>query len=251
MVGGAEDRELRELGGLGLGVAARVAQDEWARRCRHHGDDHGALDAGDATEDEQATGEHRTAVARGDDGVALIVRDARDRDAHRRVGLGAERLTGVVMRRDHVGRVEDLDPIVRGAAFALELELDTDSVADEGDLERRVCADGAQGTDHFGVGSAIAPHRIDDDPHGLAGGWLLFGGGLRDDLLTAILAAAHAEAVRDTRRPAVRAGLNHHVVLARPPAPFGALLCSTSGTATSFLKCHDKSPGGLCASWRR
>src|SRR5262249_28606977 len=61
--------------------------------------------------------------------------------------------------------------------------------------------------------------------------------------LAAVLAAAHADAVRDARRAAVGTGLHHHVVLARLLAPRRALLAGTGGAPTAFLQCHGKSSG--------
>jgi hypothetical protein len=77
---------------------------------------------------------------------------------------------------------------------------------------------------------------------------LLFGVGLRDDGLAAILAATHADAVRNFRRAAVGAGLNRRTIFARLLHPRRALMCSAGWAATSFLQCHDRTPKEtLCA----
>src|SRR4051812_35276678 len=67
---------------------------------------------------------------------------------------------------------------------------------------------------------------------------LLFGGGLRDDRLAAILTTRHTDAVRDLGGRAVGAGLNRGAVLARLLHPRRALMGSAGWAATSFLQCH-------------
>ena len=51
---------------------------------------------------EQAGGEHRAGVPGGDDGVGVAGRDRADRADERGVGLGANRLGGLLGHADHL-----------------------------------------------------------------------------------------------------------------------------------------------------
>ena len=67
-----------------------------------------------------------------------------------------------------------------------------------------------------------------------------------DDGFAVVLAAAHADAVRDARRSAVLASLDRRLIRARLPHPGGSLLTDAGGSATTFLKCHTCSGRLVC-----
>jgi hypothetical protein len=78
------------------------------------------------------------------------------RDAHRRVGLLAERLTRVVVHRDDLGRVDDRDARIG------DERVEARCVADERDVDR-MCGDSTKSAGDLGVGRSIGTHRVEDD----------------------------------------------------------------------------------------
>src|SRR5439155_18467645 len=103
--------ELQEIVGPGVGVGARVEQNRRsAARGNRHGD-RGAAYARDSAQLEQASSQHRPGVARRDDGVSLAFGDGPAGDDEGAVWLGADGFGRYFVHRDHVGRLEQGEPV--------------------------------------------------------------------------------------------------------------------------------------------
>jgi hypothetical protein len=118
----------------------------------------------DPAEQEQRGRQHRAAVAGGNDGIAEPVANALHGDAQRRIRLLPKCVARMVVHRDDLGRVHDLD--VRMVVLR-ELGFDAAAIADERD--RDACLRGANRARDLGHRRPIASHRVDHDAHDALG----------------------------------------------------------------------------------
>ena len=103
--------ELEQVLGAGVGVRAGVEQHRRAATRRNRHGDRRTADAGQPAELEQARREHRAGVPGRDDGVGLVLRRRPARGDERAVRLRAHRLGRLLVHRDHVGRLDELEPV--------------------------------------------------------------------------------------------------------------------------------------------
>src|SRR5262249_1643518 len=108
-----EDRshvaELEQVLGSRVGIRTRVEHDAEPAPGRHDDRDRGPIDAGQATELEQARGEHGAGVACRDDSVGIAGADCPASGDERAVRLPTYRLARLLVHLDHVWRLDELE----------------------------------------------------------------------------------------------------------------------------------------------
>ena len=104
-------RELEEVLRPGVRVRSRIEQDGRAVACRDRHGDRGTPHSGQPANLEQARGQHRAGVARGHDGLGLAFADRTAGADERALRLAADRVGRLLVHRDHVGRLDQLEAL--------------------------------------------------------------------------------------------------------------------------------------------
>ena len=103
--------ELEQVLRARVGVRPGVEENGGAASRGQDDGDRGPHHAGQPADVEQARREHRAGVAGGDDCVGTPVGDEPARDDERAVGLRADGLGGLLVHRERVGRLDELEPL--------------------------------------------------------------------------------------------------------------------------------------------
>ena len=144
--------------GAGVEEAGRgpLAQD------RKHPAQRGTIDAAHASEDEEGGGHRRPGAARGHDGFGLALLHERRRDADGRVGPSAQRVRGMLVHRNDLGRVMDLHTRVH----VTEERTQTVLASDEHDIRGASHLPIQQRAPDYLVRGVVATHGVDGYAHG-------------------------------------------------------------------------------------
>ena len=103
--------ELEEVLGPCVRIGARVDEDALATPRRDHDGDSGTVNSRHSPDVEQRRRQHRPRVAGGHDDVGVTVPDRADRAYERRVRLRPDRLDGVLVHCDRLGRLHERKPV--------------------------------------------------------------------------------------------------------------------------------------------
>ncbi len=157
-------RVLHEV--LRVGVHRRAGVEEAGRGALaedgQHAAERGAVDPAHSTENEERRGHRRAGAARRDDGVGFALLDERGRDPDRRVGSSAQRVRGMLVHRDHLGRVLDLHAGVRAAKQRAQALL----LPDQHDIGGAALRPIQQRAPDDLVRGVVATHGVDGYAHG-------------------------------------------------------------------------------------
>ena len=159
----AHVRELHEVLGPRVGVRPGVDQHRRPVARREHDRDRRPVDALQPPDLEQPRREHRAGVPGRDDGVGTPLADGAVRHDERALRLRTDGLGGLLVHRDPLGRLDELETAGVEPGRAEEDRLDRVAPRLEG-----ACDDLLRG--------AVAPHRVDRDAGATAyGAWMWSG----------------------------------------------------------------------------
>ncbi len=116
----AHVRELEQVLGAGIGVRPRVDQHRGTPPGGDDDRDPRPQDAGDPAEDDQAGSEHRAGVARRDNGIGVTLGDRAAGEDERALRLAANGLRGLLVHRDRLGRLDEVEPVGLQAGGAVQ-----------------------------------------------------------------------------------------------------------------------------------
>ena len=163
----AHQGELLELDFVAVRVRPRVDEQNRTSDGGQDGADGGALDAGDAPQDEDRGRDHRAGAPGREKRVRLAILDELHAPVDRRVAFQAHRLGRRLAHGDHLRGVDDAEAPGGLGVVGGELRPDGGFIANQHDVEVSGEFPGGLDSafDDFARGE-IAAHGIDRDPHG-------------------------------------------------------------------------------------